>query len=47
MKRSLEMPVTDERTYRPDRVYKTPVSSVGGPKIVLDTVKHYVGKGYV
>ena len=43
MKRSLEMPVTDGL----DRIYRIPVGSARGPKIVLDTAKPYVGNGYV
>ena len=52
MKRSLEMPVADGhtedvQTYGRDQIYRTPISSAGGPKIVLDTAKPYVGNGYV
>ena len=47
MKHSLEMPVADGRTDGRDQIYRTPAGSVGGPKIVLDTVKPYVGNGYV
>ena len=39
MKRSLEKPVADGRTYWWDQIYRTPVGSAGGPKIVLDTAK--------
>ena len=37
------MPLADGR----DRSYRTPVGSAGDAKIVLDTVKPYVGNGYV
>ena len=51
MKRSLEMSIADGRMDgrmdRRDRVYRTPIGCSGGPKIVLDTAKPYVGNGYV
>ena len=45
MKRSLEMSVADGRTDVRGRIYRTPVGSAAGPKIVLDTA--YIGNGYV
>ena len=35
------------QTYRWDQIYRNPVGSAGGPKIVLDTARPYVGNGYV
>ena len=41
------MPIADRRTDEWDRIYRTPVGSAGGPKIVLDTAKPYVDNRYV